>query len=94
MARSAAVSTATELQPIDRLEEKIRQLVTMIDALRADRARALDEAARLERELGALRHRLGEASNASAEVAALREERDLIRTRVTQMISQIDKLNL
>ena len=29
--------TATELQPIDRLEEKVRQLVAMIDTLRAER---------------------------------------------------------
>ena len=42
---------AVELQPIDRLEEKIRQLVGMIDTLRAERAKAVDEAARLQREL-------------------------------------------
>jgi regulator of replication initiation timing len=90
MSRTATV----DLQPIDRLEEKVKQLVAMIDSLRADRAKALDEVARLERELGAARARLGEVSGASAEAAALREERELIRTRVVQMIAQIDKLNL
>jgi regulator of replication initiation timing len=83
-----------DLQPIDRLEEKIRQLVTMIDTLRAERAKAVDEAARLQRELESSRARLQEFSGASAEVATLREERELIRSRVAQMISQIDKLNL
>ena len=91
MARTAA---AVDLQPIDRLEEKVRQLVGMIDSLRADRSRALDEVARLEREVDAARARLNEASGASAEVATLREERELIRNRVAQMIAQIDKLNL
>jgi regulator of replication initiation timing len=90
MSRTATV----DLQPIDRLEEKVKQLVTMIDSLRADRAKALDEIARLERELDAARSRLGESAGASAEAAALREERELIRTRVVQMIAQIDKLNL
>lgn len=91
MARTAA---AVDLQPIDRLEEKVRQLVGMIDSLRSDRSRALDEVARLEREVDGARARLNEASGASAEVATLREERELIRNRVAQMIAQIDKLNL
>jgi regulator of replication initiation timing len=91
MARSAV---ATDLQPIDRLEEKIRQLVGMIDTLRAERTRAVDEATRLQRELDGMRSRLSEATGASAEVASLREEREVIRNRVVQMIAQIDKLNL
>jgi len=94
MARSAALSPAHDIQQIDRLEEKVRQLVGMIEALRADRTRALDEAARLQRDLDAARARLGEASHASAEIMSLREERELIRTRVAQLITQIDKLNL
>ncbi|HEX5070567.1 MAG TPA: hypothetical protein VFV78_10180 [Vicinamibacterales bacterium] len=90
MARPA---TALELQPIDRLEEKVKQLVSLIDSLRADRSRALDEASRLQQEVQALQARLAENANASVEVSALREERDLIRTRVTQMIATIDRLN-
>jgi uncharacterized coiled-coil DUF342 family protein len=91
MARTGA---QVELQPIDRLEDKIKQLVGMVDTLRAERARAADEVARLERELDAAKSRLEEASGASTEVSTLREERELLRNRVVQMISQIDKLNL
>ena len=36
-------ATPTTVQPIDRLEEKVRQLVGMIDSLREERARAADE---------------------------------------------------
>ena len=87
--------TATvDLQPIDRLEDKVKQLVSMIESLRADRAKALDEVGRLERELDAAQSRLSDAAGASAEATGLREERELIRTRVVQMIAQIDKLNL
>jgi regulator of replication initiation timing len=83
-----------DLQPIDRLEEKIRQLVGMIDTLRAERAKAVDEAARLDRELESVRAKLTEASGASAEIVTMREERELVRNRVVQMLAQIDKLNL
>ena len=87
-------SATVDLQPIDRLEEKIRQLVGMIDTLRNERAKAVDEAARLNRELDATRAKLAEASGATAEMATMREERELVRNRVVQMIAQIDKLNL
>jgi regulator of replication initiation timing len=90
----ARTSAAVDLQPIDRLEDKIRQLVAMVDTLRAERTKATDEAARLTRELEATRARLGESASVSAEVTTLREERDLIRARVSQMIAHIDKLNL
>jgi hypothetical protein len=83
-----------ELQPIDRLEEKVKQLVGMIDTLRAERARALDDAARAQQEVAALKGRLADTAGASAEASTLREERELIRTRVTQMIATIDKLDL
>jgi len=87
-------SATVDLQPIDRLEEKIRQLVGMIDTLRAERAKAVDEAARLSRELDTARAKLAEASGATAEIGTMREERELVRNRVVQMIAQIDKLNL
>jgi regulator of replication initiation timing len=89
-----AGAAVVDQQPIDRLEDKIRQLVGLIDTLRAERAKAVDEATRLQREMEAMRARLSEASGATAEVSTLREERELIRTRVIQMIAQIDKLNL
>lgn len=88
------VRTAVELQPIDRLEEKVKQLVGMIDMLRAEKAKALDDAARLQQEVASLKARLADTANASAEVSTLREERDLIRNRVTTMIAAIDRLNL
>ena len=91
MSRSSAT---VDLQPIDRLEEKVRQLVGLVDTLRAERAKALEETARLQREVDAVKGRLGEAAGATAEAATLREERELIRTRVAQMITHIDKLNL
>jgi len=83
-----------DLEPIDRLEEKIKLLVGVIDRLRADQARAADENTRLARELDGLRARLTEAEGSSTELTALREERALIRSRVDEMLSTIESLNL
>ena len=82
------------MQPIDRLEEKVKQLVGLIDALRAEKAKALDDASGYHQEVNALKARLADSAGASAEVSTLREEREAIRERVVQMITTIDKLNL
>lgn len=87
-------AAATDVQPIDRLEEKVRQLVRMIDTLRGERAKATDEITRLSRELDAAKARVAENATVSNELSTLRDERDVIRDRVAQMIAQLDKLDL
>jgi regulator of replication initiation timing len=86
--------TRVDLEPIDRLEEKVKLLVGAIDRLRGDHSRLSDENARLSRELDGMRARLAEAEGTGTELAALREERELIRSRVGEMLAQIDSLNL
>ena len=49
------VTRGVDLEPIDRLEEKLKMLVGVIDRLRADNAKASEDNARLARELDALR---------------------------------------
>ena len=94
MAKTAVATRSVDLEPIDRLEEKVKQLVGMIDRLRSDNSQAADENARLARELDAARARLADAENTSSEVLTLREERNLIRSRVDEMLQQIESLNL
>jgi regulator of replication initiation timing len=83
-----------DLEPIDRLEEKVRMLVGMIDRLRAENVKAAEDNARLSRDIDGLRARLAESEGTGAELSALREERDLIRNRVSEMLDQIEALNL
>jgi FtsZ-binding cell division protein ZapB len=93
MAKQAAVREA-DLEPIDRLEEKIKLLVGMVTQLRAEQAKSADEHARLTQEIAALRTQVTEAEGADAEIVALRGERDVIRTRVSEMLSHLEHLNL
>ena len=81
-----------DLEPIDRLEEKIKLLVQMVTRLRADQAKANEENMRLAREADALRGRLADAQGVTSEIEVLRGERDAIRDRVTEMLSQLESL--
>jgi regulator of replication initiation timing len=87
-----AVLARTDLEPIDRLEEKIKLLVGMVTQLRADQERAADEHTRLTQEINSLRARLADAESVNTELATLRDERDIIRTRVSEMLTQLEGL--
>ena len=90
----AAVARSVDFEPIDRLEEKVKMLVTMIGRLKADQARAAEENARLSRELESARSALADSQAGLAEVAALRSERESIRGRVSDMLEQLEGLSL
>ena len=92
MAKHAVAAHSVDLEPIDRLEEKITRLVAMVTQLRAEQARALDENARLTQEIAVMRERLADADSANSELLALRDERDVIRTRVSEMLQQLEAI--
>jgi regulator of replication initiation timing len=94
LAKAVMTARSVDLEPIERLGEKVKLLVDMIDRLREENARASDENTRLSRELDSFRQRLAEAEGTTAEVSTLREERDLIRARVGEMLQQIEALKL
>ena len=89
-----AVARAVDLEPIDRLEEKLKMLVGVIDRLRAENTRMSSDNERLVRELDMLRARVADAEGTGVELSALREERELVRSRVSEMLQQIESLNL
>ena len=53
-----------------------------------------EENGRLRAEIDGLKSRMNSAESAGAEVTTLREERDLIKSRVGEMLKQLDALNL
>jgi regulator of replication initiation timing len=83
-----------ELEPIDRLEEKLKLLVAMVDRMKDEAAHAAEENQRLTRELEAMRARVATNDSLASELSTLKEERDVIRTRVTEMLEQLEALNL
>ena len=89
-----AVARTVDLDPIDRLEDKVRLLVGLVTELRSEQAKAADENTRLHNEVGSLRAKLADVEGATSEVAALRDERDLVRSRVADMLQQLEHLSL
>jgi regulator of replication initiation timing len=94
MAKTALAAPSLDIEAIDRLEQKLKQLVAVLDRSRDDYARANDDNARLRAELDAARGRIAEAEGTGTELAALRQEREQIRGRVDEMLKQIESLNL
>ena len=91
---SPVAARSKDVEPIDRLEEKVKMLVAMIGRLKADQARAHDENVRLSRELEAARAQIADSEEGRAEISALRMERDTIRGRVSDMLEQLEGLSL
>jgi regulator of replication initiation timing len=90
----AKTAQSVELDAIERLEEKVRKLVALVEEMRGERARLAAENRSLGDEVGALRKKLVDGEGAAAEVATLREERDQVRSRVKDMLAQIEALEL
>jgi FtsZ-binding cell division protein ZapB len=92
MAKTATRSL--DLEPIDRLEEKVKLLVGLVERLKLETARAAEENQRLSHETDALRARLASSEGVATELTTLKEEREVIRTRVTDMLEQLEALSL
>lgn len=89
-----AIRSGVELEPIDRLEEKVRRLVQMVERMKSEQGHAAEENQRLSRELDAMRARLSATESLSSELASLRQERDVVKARVGEMLDELEALNL
>jgi len=83
-----------ELEPLDRLEDKVKRLIGMVDRMTADQKRAAEENQRLKNEIDVLRSRAETSEALATEITALKDQRDVIRTRVGEMLDQLEALNL
>jgi len=92
MAKTAV--RGAELDSLDRLEDKVKRLVAMVERMKTEQTRAAEENQRLKAEIESLKSRAATGETLSSEIAALKDERDVIRTRVGDMLQQLEALNL
>ena len=87
-------ATAADLGVVERLDEKIRQLITLVEKSRAESTKLRAENDRLETAVDTLQAQLSDAAGVSAELQSMREERDQVRSRVADMLAQLDSLQM
>ena len=83
-----------DTEALDRLEDKVKLLVALIGRMRTEQARLAEEHQKVSKELDTARARLQEVEGATVEIAALKDERDLIRARVSSLLEQLEGLSL
>jgi regulator of replication initiation timing len=87
--------TPEDLEALDRLEQKVRLLVTEMGRLRADQATTAEENRRLSDELHSALAKLADAEGAAAaEMATMRQERDQVRSRVAGILEHLEGLDI
>ena len=85
---------SSALEPLSRLEDKVKLLIGLVERLQQEKTSAISENEQLKSELTALRAQFEESDHADAEVVALRSERDQIRTRVAGILEQLEAIDL
>ena len=90
----ATTAQSVDLETIERLAEKIKALVGLLERTRAELVQTTEGNGRLTQEIETLRERLVTAQSDGAEVKTLLAEREQIRTRVSEMVDQLDAIGL
>lgn len=90
----AKTMTPSDIEALDRLEQKVRLLAAEIGRLRAEQAKRAEENRELSGRLDAAMAKLAEAESGAAETAALRQERDQVRSRVAGILEQLEGLEI
>jgi FtsZ-binding cell division protein ZapB len=85
---------AVDLGVVERLDEKIRQLITLVERSRTEAQKLRADNDRLGKELDALQAQLIDAEGTATELRSMREERDQVRARVADMLAQLDALQM
>ena len=82
------------MESIERLAEKIRDLIGVLERTRGELSQTIEDNLRLSREIDDLKTRLSTAENTNTEMTSLLDEREQIRTRVTAMLEQLEEISV
>ena len=83
-----------DMDTLDRLAEKLSALVQMLEQTRNELADTSENNTRLSNELEALQARFAQSQQDGLEMQTLLDERDQIRARATEILGQLESLDL
>ena len=90
----AVTAHVVDLDQIERLADKVKGLIGLLERTRRELAQTVDDNAKLQQEIEALRSQLAAAESSSAEMTTLLNEREQVRERVQEMLDQLEAFNL
>lgn len=90
----AVTTHVVDLEQIERLGDKVRGLIGLLERTRSELTQTVGENAKLQQEIEALRTQLASAESASAEMSSLLSEREQIRERVQGMLEQLESITV
>ncbi len=85
---------SVHMATLDRLAEKISALVQLLEQTRNELADTSDNNTRLSNELEALQAQFSQSQQNGLEMQTLLDEREQIRARVTEILDQLESLDL
>ena len=83
-----------DMATLDRLAEKVSALVQLLEQTRNELAETSENNVRLSNELEALQGQFAQSQDDGLEMQTLLDEREQIRARITEILNQLESLNL
>ena len=90
----AGALEAVNLEQIERLADKVKELIGLLENTRGELSQTVEVKERLQLENESLRANLASAKSTSSEVPTLLAEREQIRERVQDMLKQLEAVNI
>ena len=83
-----------DMATLDRLAEKVSALVQLLEQTRNELAETSENNVRLSNEIEALQSQFTQSQDDGLEMQTLLDEREQIRARVTEILDQLESLDL
>ena len=90
----AKTTQAVDLDQIERLADKVRALVGVLERTRTELTQTIEDNQRLQREVESMREQLSTAANSGEEMTTLLAEREQIGSRVREILQQLEGINV
>ena len=90
----AKTTQAVDLDQIERLADKVKALVGVLERTRAELTQTVEDNQRLQREVESMREQLSTAANSGEEMTTLLAEREQIGSRIREMLQQLEGINV
>ena len=85
---------AVALKQMERLADKIKALVDILERTREELSQKMQDNKRLQHEIESMREKLSASVNTGEEMTTLLAEREQIKSRVNEMLKQLEGINV